>query len=343
MTIHVGVRRAGEDTTATARSIAVMPADGATVLGNGDISLTRAGALTISGATSDGTTASIVVNVAVPPAIVFDGLSAGNRDIYRVALDGADLKRLTTNIADDVHPTATGSIVVFNSFRDGNSELYATTVDGGDERRLTITPSNEGQAALSADGRHVAFTSNVSGFPKVWLGAIDLSATTPLSATTALSDAAFGATSTVEATPAWAPASDKIALTATATPTGGAGLFTATAAAHASPVLMSGSGTNTVEVEPSWSFDGFRIVYAASNAGITELWVRDLRTSTATQLTSGTGSSGQPSWLADGRVVFTTFTGQAASIRWVDPASPTVLHTIPTPGLLAEHAAPIRP
>ncbi|MEP6733795.1 MAG: hypothetical protein ABJE10_24325 [bacterium] len=341
--VHVNVQLAGDTTVTTASAITVTPADAATVLANGDVSLAKAGPLTVTGSTADGRSASTVVTVALPPTIVFDGLATGNRDVYRMSLDGQDLKRLTTNVSDDVHPSATGSIVVFNSYRDGNSELYAMTIDGTNEKRLTTSASNEAQPALSADGKRVAYSTNVSGFPRVWLATLDLASAAPLSATAALSDAAFGSASTVEASPAWAPASDRLALMTTATPTGGAGLFTANAAAHASPALMSGSGTQIVEVEPSWSFDGFRIVYAAANAGVTELWVRDLRTAAITQLTTDTGSSGQPAWLPDGRVVFTTFNGQAATLRWVDPAFPTVLHAIPTPGLLAEHAAPVRP
>jgi Tol biopolymer transport system component len=129
----------------------------------------------------------------------------------------------------------------------------------------------------------------------------------------------------------------------TATPSGGAGLFTAAAAPSVSPAIMSGSGTQIVEVEPSWSFDGARIAYAAANGGVTEVYARDVTTSVVTQLTKNTGSSGQPTFLADGRVVFTTFSGANATLRWLDPASPTVLHTIPTPGMSSEHAAPLRP
>src|SRR2546429_1065616 len=44
-----------------------------------------------------GCTASEAPNVAAPPAIVFDWLRNGNRDIYRAALDGRDVVRLTSD------------------------------------------------------------------------------------------------------------------------------------------------------------------------------------------------------------------------------------------------------
>lgn len=335
-TIHVSVKL-GTDTT-PASGITLTPTDAGSVLANGDVQLTKAGALLISV-----TSASLTVNVALPPTIVFDGLTAGNRDIYRVSLDGGELTRLTTNLADDAHPTATGTNVVFNTFRDGNSELYTMSTTGGTERRLTTTTANETQPSLSPDGKRIAFASNVSGITKVWLGSTDFAAGTPLTGAAALSGPAFGSSGTVEGSPSWAPASDRLTLLATATPTGGAGLFTAPATAGTTPTIIAGSGTQIVEVEPSWSFDGARIVYAAAAAGVTEIYVRDVGSTTATKLTAIGGSSGQPTFLADGRVVFTVFGGGTASLRWLDPAAPAVVHTIATPGLSAEHAAPIRP
>ena len=341
-TIHVSVKR-GTDTTLTAASgITLTPADAGTVLANGDVQLTKAGTLVISTTTSSAS-ATLTVNVALPPTILFDGLTGGNRDIYRVSLDGGELGRLTTNPADDAHPTATGTNVVFNTFRDGNSELYATTTTGGTERRLTTTAANETQASLSPDGKRIAFATNISGITKVWLGSIDFAAGTAMTGAAALSGPAFGSAGTVEASPSWAPASDRLVLLATATPTGGAGIFTAPATAGTTPTIVAGSGTQTVEVEPSWSFDGTRIVYAAATGGVTEIYVRDIGSTTATKLTTIGGSSGQPAFLADGRVVFTVFATGGPSLRWVDPAAPAVVHTIATPGLAAEHAAPIRP
>ena len=46
-------------------------------------------------------------------------------------------------------------------------------------------------------------------------------------------------------------------------------------------------------------------------------------------------------WLADGRVVYTSFADPTAPVlRWIDPAHPTVVHTIPTPaGAAPSHPA----
>lgn len=343
LTVHVGLKRDGDSTLVAARGISASPADAAAVAINGDILLTKAGTTTITATTPDGITLTLAIEVAAPPVIVFDGLAAGNRDIYRVALDGASLTRLTTNVADDAHPTASGGFVLFTSFRDGNAELYTATLDGTNQVPRTVTKSGESQASLSPDGRRVTYASNVSGVNRVWIGSIDLAGTTPVSNAAPLSAASFGNAFSTEATPSWASGSDGIIFTATATPSGGAGLFTAAASAGSVPVLVGGSGVTTPEVEPSWNADGFRIAYASTVAGASEIFVRDVRRFLATQLTRNTGSSGQPAWLPDGRVLFTTFNGATSVLRWVDPALPLELHTIPTTGLSAEHSAPVRP
>jgi Tol biopolymer transport system component len=312
------------------------------VSSNGDILLTKSGATTIAAKAPDGTTVSTVINVAVPPLIVFDGRAAGNRDIYRIAIDGGDITRLTTNVADDVNPTAVGNAVLFTSFRDGNAELYTVALDGTTERRRTQTLIGETQGSLSPDGKRVSFANNVSSVNKVWIGSIDLTTASLITGTAPLAASSFGNAFAPEATPSWAPASDKLVFVATSTPSGGAGLFTAAATAGVTPVLVPGSGTR-VEVEPSWSNDGFLLAYASTAGSATEIFIRDLRTSVVTQLTRNTVSSGQPTWLLDGRVVFTTFSGATSTISWVDPAEPLVIHPIVTTGLSAEHSAPVRP
>ena len=58
-----------------------------------------------------GCTATEAPKVAPPPAIVFDWLRNGNRDIYRAALDGRDVVRLTSNSGDDQHPTEAAGVI----------------------------------------------------------------------------------------------------------------------------------------------------------------------------------------------------------------------------------------
>jgi Tol biopolymer transport system component len=74
--------------------------------------------------------------------IAFVRNEAGNQDIYTVAVDGADLRRLTTDPASDTTPAWTpDGRLVFRSQRDGEWGLYVMNADGSDPQPLASTPS----------------------------------------------------------------------------------------------------------------------------------------------------------------------------------------------------------
>ncbi len=265
-----------------------------------------------------GCTSSEAPGGAAPPAIVFDWLRDGNRDIYRARLDGSDVVRLTADPGEDEHPSERAGIVVFTSYRDGNGELYsiAASGGGGTERRLTTTAANETQPALSPDGRHIAYLSDASGVPKLWLCATD--GTNPRSLT-----AGFGFAGSIEASPSWAPSGDRLVFVSTAR--GAAALFQ----------LVIGTGTitalvqdSTPSVEPAWSPDGQQIAFASERNGATQLYLLDLASGVVTSLAGGSGTHGEPAWVSDGRLVYVDWRSGAPQLYWLDPAAPGAAHAI---------------
>jgi Tol biopolymer transport system component len=46
------------------------------------------------------------------------------------------------------------------------------------------------------------------------------------------------------------------------------------------------------------------------------------------QLTNRPGSDGEPAWLPDGRLVFTSWVGGVPALRWLDPDEPDVVYEI---------------
>jgi len=250
--------------------------------------------------------------VTAPPAIVFDWLRDGNRDIYRATLDGKDTVRLTSNPGDDQYPSERAGTVVFTSYRDGNGELYAVAATGGVERRLTTTAANETQPALSPDGRHIAYLSDESGVPKLWMSAADGTNPEPLTA-------GFGFAGSIEASPSWAPSGDRLVFVSTAN--GLAGLFILTLGAGVPSPLVADSST---AVEPSWSPDGTLVAFASTRAGggATNLYTVDVATHAIAQVTHGAGTDGQPTWLPDGRLVYTAWDNGTPQLRWLDLGAP---------------------
>jgi TolB protein len=330
-TIRVVARDGLTAADSVVSDVTVTPAIAGAVSG-ATVTLLQIGSVTVSARARDGRTLSTTFDVAIPPTVYFDAAASGNRDIYSVALDGRELTRRTTAPADDAQPTVVAAAIVFVSTRDGNGELYSMpTVVGGAEQRLTTTAANENKPAFAAGGAALAYVSDASGAPRVYVSPV------PLANPARLTAATFGFGGSIEASPTWSPTHDRVALVSTAN--GGANLFIASAVPGGTPAAVAGSGSGQTDVEPGWSPDGNRIAFASTRAGTTQIFLLDLRTGAYSQLTNDASPAGQPGWLADGRLVFTRFAAGGSTLWWVDPSDTLPPTQIPTTGVSqAAHA-----
>jgi len=90
---------------------------------------------------------------------------AENDELFLIAPDGTDLRRLTSDNRFDWFPawSPAGDRLVFCSERFGGQELVVARADGQDQTRVTIAEgSYEGQPAWSPDGRGVAFDGKMT-------------------------------------------------------------------------------------------------------------------------------------------------------------------------------------
>jgi TolB protein len=314
-------------------ALTISPTASGTIAGD-SVVFTQAGAVHLAALVS-GTTTTLDTAVAVPPTIVFDALFDGQRDIYRAALDGVGLARLTTSLSEDSHPSAANQLIVFTSYRDGNGELYQIRADGSAEHRITNTPTNETIPALAPNGQSIAYVNvtDTTGLVKIWLAPIGFGTSGPLSA------AGSANPSIIESGVAWSPTSDRVVFVSNAAPSGRAGLFLAAASGSAAATWINGSGNLGPEVEPAWSFSGKSIAYASARGDTTTIFVRDVESGVETQIVHGHRSLGQPAWLPDGRIVFTDFASPNPVLEWVDPAAPGVVHLVAVTAPSAQHAA----
>jgi len=99
--------------------------------------------------------------------IVFNSVVAGNRDIYRMNVDGSNVVRLTSDPDWDTQPVLSmdKSKVAFTSYRNGanNGDIYTVHSDGSTETRLTSTTDDDEYPAFSPDGTKIAFTRYAPG------------------------------------------------------------------------------------------------------------------------------------------------------------------------------------
>lgn len=258
------------------------------------------------------------------PVVVFDRLVGGNRDLYRVALDGSDLVRLTTNGGEDLDAAVGGGLVVFTSYRNGNAELYSIPLLGGTETRLTTTPSvTETDAALSIDGTRLAYSADPTGSAKIWTANPDgtgAARATPVG---------FGLEASPDAGPAWFPGSDT-RLAYVSTGAGTADIYNLVAGS--TPTLLAG-GSGSAEITPAFSPDGLKLSYSSNVSGDTELYMRELSSGTVTRLTNRARTDGAGTWTPDGRIVYLAYgaTGAENTLSWLRPGT-SQAGTIPLPG-----------
>jgi TolB protein len=92
--------------------------------------------------------------------LVFDSDRSGNVELYVATRDG-DIRRLTRNSADDVHPTWSpdGRHLAFESHRSGLPQVYVMKVDGSHVRKVTRIAGGAIEPAYSPTGKWIAFVA----------------------------------------------------------------------------------------------------------------------------------------------------------------------------------------
>jgi len=168
-----------------------------------------------------------------------------------------------------------GRTLLYARGGESGTDLYAQPMDGGMPRRVTVSRGRAStQATFSPDGQRIAFMSDRSGHPEVYISSLD--------GTDAelLTDGAFG-DNDYRAAPDWSPDGRLIAIQSRNNKTFQIVLINVR---DQSMRQVTNEGAN---IDPSWAPDSRHLVFTSSRSGIRQLWVADTESGTARQLTFG--------------------------------------------------------
>jgi hypothetical protein len=328
-TILVSASRGGQGIAPGDVTLTVLPAGAGEVLGNGQVRLLTSGAVQVQ-ASYELSTGTLPLTVAVPPMLVFDMSVGGNRDLYRVALDGGDLVRLTETVAGDSDPSVAAGKILFVSVRDGNPELYLMPVAGGAATRVTTTGRTESSPALSPDGTRIAYAYDASGVSRIWTANANGSGAAAFTGS-------LGFAGSPETAPSWHPTANRLAFVGTGE--GSADVWDLASGGTASIL----AGGDSADVDPAWSPDGTLVAFASTREGDPAIFTVRASDRLITRLSSRPGAEAEPSWTADGRMVYVEFSpGGVTRLVWIDLAAPATVHVIPVAGGNPRHPSVVR-
>lgn len=162
---------------------------------------------------------------------------------------------------------------------DGSMEIYVSNLDGGSPRRLTRTQKgiNISPRWNPRTGREIAFISNRSGSPQIYVMDSSGANQRPLISRGGHSDS-----------PSWSPDGRYIAFTY-----GGAGSFQIFVADVASGQLLQLTSQGRNE-SPTWSPDGRHLAFQSNRSGRWEIWQTHIDGTGQRQVTRGGGRL--PAW-----------------------------------------------
>ena len=91
-------------------------------------------------------------------------------DIWVVARDGGDARRLTTAVGAETEPhfSPDGRSIAFSAQYDGNIDVYIVPFEGGEPRRMTWHPGPDTVSGWTHDGSAVLFNSGRINAPRPW-------------------------------------------------------------------------------------------------------------------------------------------------------------------------------
>jgi TolB protein len=241
--------------------------------------------------------------------IAFIGRQSGNKELFVMDQDGANIRQLTSDRSITLSPSWSPDSreIAVTSYRDRNPDLVAVGMNGNGRRPLSQHPGLNSAPAWSPDGGRIALTLSKDGNSEIYTmnrNGTDLRRLTNHPA--------------IDTSPTWSPTGRQIA-------------FVSDRSGSPQVYVMDAEGSNVRRLtyqgnyndRPSWSPRADRIAFVTMEGSRFDVYVINVDGSGAQRLTMGNGSNESPSWSPDGRflVFSSTRSGVSQLYRMYDDGS----------------------
>lgn len=246
--------------------------------------------------------------------IAFQGWKDGSMQIYTVATDGSNLKRLTTGGSNYTPKWSPDGRRI--AYMGPGRAIWVMDADGSDGRQ--VSKGDGGYPTWSPDGQYIAFESRRDGNPELYMARSDGTG----------DDVRLTDSPWQDVTPAWSPDGAQIAFSSERSGILQVHLMTTTP--DHSVTLVSRS--TVTQYDPTWSPDGLKIAFTSSppsGEGM-GIFVVNRTGGAVTQLTDTVKASAhEASWAPDGTMICYSgrAPGQEITIMNSDGSNPRVVNT----------------
>lgn len=215
-------------------------------------------------------------------AIAFTSFLNGNPDLYVADLGKGQIRRVShrTGINTGGAFAPGGGLLALTLTVGSDSEIF--TIDpstGAEVARLTQSPGIDCAPVWSPDGSQIAFVSERSGGPQVYV--MNANGSNPHRVT-------FSGGHNVD--PSWSPKGDRIAFVGR---DGAFDVFTVRTDGTGMERITQGMGDNE---DPSWSPEGTYLAFSSTRSGAAHIWIASADGRHQVQVTTGGGGYTNPNW-----------------------------------------------
>ena len=225
--------------------------------------------------------------------IAFEGDRFGGWGLAAMKPDGSGIRNLNAPFgAADASWSPNGKRVAFEADPngDGNLEVFVMNADGSGLRQLTDSPGRDYWPDWFPSGQQIAFTSERTGVPNIYVMDADGGDQRAITDDTAFASVqpnvspngkqiVFQRESPTEPPTIWVIDSDGSA-----------------------PHQLTSSGPH-VDLDPQWSPDGKTIVFSSDRGGTFEIYVMDADGANTVQLTASAGADFNPTFSPNGQQI----------------------------------------